>query len=339
MENPAGHPMSFPTMNLDFYPNERGPYNFETGPSAYSAGLTVDGGLLDPDSRWGGIMCALPELDYQYHYLDLWLMDPSQDYPGVTGKLYIDIGQITEDILQDGQWAAEHFTKDDPDTTAWGFVRPLYSYSNFSAGFSYDQDVGLDELSSDEECSFYFKYLDYVQQHCNESFYSATREDVSGDDFHYYLGKDYDELNYKVRERYKNWTGMEANSTRASVSYYISTRSPDSEDLNHNGKLDTINFYSEYEISIDPSNFVAGQNYFLEEHTFNGSNSDLRLENGKTYNSKFYHFIIPLDTAVPVNGIPFSAVRPEFMRIFLTGFNQEINLRIIDLRLSEKLPD
>jgi cell surface protein SprA len=44
-------------FDLAYYPNERGPYNYEVeGQSGISAGMDANGFLNDPASRWGGIM-------------------------------------------------------------------------------------------------------------------------------------------------------------------------------------------------------------------------------------------------------------------------------------------
>ena len=44
-------------FNLAFYPNERGPYNYDVdGSEGLSRGVNEDGTLRDPNTRWGGIM-------------------------------------------------------------------------------------------------------------------------------------------------------------------------------------------------------------------------------------------------------------------------------------------
>ena len=52
----SGIPTNITVLNLAYYPDEKGPYNYDTYPSAYSAGINSDGRLNDPQSRWGGIM-------------------------------------------------------------------------------------------------------------------------------------------------------------------------------------------------------------------------------------------------------------------------------------------
>ena len=52
-------------LNLAYYPAERGPYNFDVAPTQFSAGLTADGFLSQPRSRWGGIMREMDYTDFE----------------------------------------------------------------------------------------------------------------------------------------------------------------------------------------------------------------------------------------------------------------------------------
>ena len=64
-ESPSGIPTNIAVLNLALYPDERGPYNYETGPTAYSAGLNEQGLLNEPESRWGGIMREILTSDFE----------------------------------------------------------------------------------------------------------------------------------------------------------------------------------------------------------------------------------------------------------------------------------
>ena len=53
-------PLNLPVFDLSYYPEERGPYNFDVGGQiGISSGLNPDGSLVDPGSRWAGIMRPL----------------------------------------------------------------------------------------------------------------------------------------------------------------------------------------------------------------------------------------------------------------------------------------
>ena len=50
---PHGQPLRLRTFDLAFYPEERGPYNFDVeGIPGTSSGINSDGELIDPESRW-----------------------------------------------------------------------------------------------------------------------------------------------------------------------------------------------------------------------------------------------------------------------------------------------
>ncbi|MCF0211760.1 MAG: cell surface protein SprA, partial [Bacteroidales bacterium] len=69
-------------FNVAFYPSERGPYNYDAAPGAYSAGVLPDGTLANPTSRWGGIMRAMDYTDFEsqnIETIEFWLMDPFMD--------------------------------------------------------------------------------------------------------------------------------------------------------------------------------------------------------------------------------------------------------------------
>ena len=98
-EEPIGTSEYLQTLNLNFFPKERGPYN-------YTLDIDSKGDLLRPKSRWGGIMRSLPVTDFEtanYDYIEFWVMDPFVDKSKPEGgDLYMNLGSISEDILRDG---------------------------------------------------------------------------------------------------------------------------------------------------------------------------------------------------------------------------------------------
>src|SRR5665647_489442 len=93
-ESPSGIPTNIAVLNLAFYPDERGPYNYDTNPGPYSGGLNSDGKLNNPQSRWGGIMREVLTSDFEtanIQYIKFWLMDPFAEDPAHQGgDLYIN---------------------------------------------------------------------------------------------------------------------------------------------------------------------------------------------------------------------------------------------------------
>ena len=114
-ETPAGQPTNIPTLDLSYFPAERGSNNYDAVPSAFSSGINRNGTLKSPETRWGGIMRKIETSDFEaanVEYIEFWLMDPfamdSVGSPNPGGDLYFNLGNISEDILRDGRKSFEH---------------------------------------------------------------------------------------------------------------------------------------------------------------------------------------------------------------------------------------
>ena len=81
-ENPNGIPTRISVLNLAYYPDERGPYNYD-----YER-IDQNGKLLDPNQRWGGIMREIYSSDFEQanvEFIEFWLMDPFAEMPDHSG--------------------------------------------------------------------------------------------------------------------------------------------------------------------------------------------------------------------------------------------------------------
>ncbi|MBK7175190.1 MAG: cell surface protein SprA [Bacteroidales bacterium] len=333
-ESPNGIPLNIPSLSIDYYPSERGRWNYDTEPTIYSSGINTNGELNTPGNRWGGIMRKLEKMDYPVNYIDFWLMDPFTTTPDADGLLVFDIGQISEDILADRLLSAEYTEAGAATETVWGKVLPLSDLNSFNNIDPAAQDIGLDGLKTEDEKTYFNSYLQKIEQKCQSEFYHSILSDPTGDNYHHYLGADYDALNYNVRDRYKYYCGEEQNSSN-SDDLQISTRQPNSEDLNHNGRLDTLNSYFEYKVEINHGEFQAGQNFIVE--SYRDPLGTIKKENGANAMTIFYHFRIPLKEYTAQYGSPAFSANPQFIRIYVTGFQQPVNLRIFNLCLTEDI--
>ncbi|MFO7617334.1 MAG: cell surface protein SprA, partial [Bacteroidales bacterium] len=335
-------------LNLAFYPRERGPYNYDTRESSYSAGLNRDGTLRAPDTRWGGVMSSLYTNDFEaanVEYLEFWVMDPyvedekrnirRDDYEPV---LMFNLGNISEDILKDGRKSFENGLNGREnlnyvDTTAWGRVPVAQSFVN---AFDNDiqarqsQDIGLDGLNNDDERSFFSHYLDSLMGILDPTaaLYEEMLNDPSGDDYHYYRGGDYDALRLGILDRYKKFNGLEGNSPTAEQSRESyptqSTNLPDVEDINMDNTLNESESYFQYKVSMRPEDFQVGRNFITDAMV--GKNID-----GDPVT--WYQFKIPIYEPDKVVGSiqDFKSIR--FIRMFLRGFSDEVILRFATLEL------
>lgn len=338
-------------LNLAYYPEERGPYNYDAAPSAFSAGVNADGLLAQPKTRWGGIMRELDYTDFEtqnIETLEFWLMDPfinNSDHSG--GNLFINLGEISEDMLRDGRKSFENGLPTGPevtgvDTTIWGRVpntQPIVNaFDNDEASRKY-QDIGYDGLSSThgstDEQSFFTEYINQIAllHGTSSRAYQLAMGDPSSDDYHYYRGSDYDEQGLDIIQRYKYFcnpegnSGVDADNTEAyptKASIY-----PDGEDINKDNTLSEGENYYQYLVRLEPSKMVVGENHIVDIQ----ETENILLPNGTTTSCKWYQFRIPIreyDQLIgKLNG--FQSIR--FMRLFLDDFEQPVILRFATLEL------
>lgn len=356
-DNPNDLPASIQVLNLAFFPDEKGPYNYEysNAGTAYSSGINPDETLKEPESRWGGIMRDITTTDFEeanVEYIEFWLMDPFVYNPDSenTGKLYFNLGNISEDILKDSRKSFENGLPtsenvDIVDTTSWGRVPLTQSlvdaFDNDPETREY-QDVGLDGLSNTDELTFFnrpeFTYLDSLQENMDPEVFQLKygqdpeEADVSHDDYHYYRGSDYDQQRLTIIERYKKYNGLEGNSPtdEQSPEPYPTTgqATPDVEDINNDNTLDENENYYQYKVELDPRRMQVGENYITDKVT-----RQVKLENGETSEVSWYQFKIPIrEPDQKVGAIrDFKSIR--FMRMFLRGFQDSVILRFAKMNL------
>lgn len=345
----AGQVTHIYELNLAFYPEEKGPYNYDVAGSAYSSGMDADGRLLNPRSRWGGIMRALDYTDFEtqnIETIEFWLMDPFIEDPNHHGgKLYINLGDISEDILRDGRKGFENGLTSDGtniDTTIWGVVpttQPIVNaFDNDETTRRY-QDVGYDGLSSthgmDDEQRFFSDYLAEIAAVYGTSSlaYQQAAADPSNDDYRFFRSSYYDDNNVKINDRYKYYNNAEGNSpvdadNTESYSTAASTL-PNVEDINRDNTLSEAENYYQYIVELDPSHMNIGENYIVDIQEA----QNIQLANGENTTCKWYQFRIPIREPQQrignING--FQSIR--FMRMFLNDFDQPIILRFATLEL------
>ncbi|MDE6654753.1 MAG: cell surface protein SprA, partial [Muribaculaceae bacterium] len=344
-----GESSTVQTLNLSFYPTERGPYNLDAD------NIDSQGNLLAPEKRWGGIMRKMDNTNFEQsniEYVQFWMMNPFLDpenpnYDG--GDLYFNFGELSEDILKDGLKSYENGIPYDGNNeylteTVWGRVSKqnslTYSFDNAS-GSRLVQDVGLDGLPNEMEFAFpsYQDYLEKlrtrlspetVQRMLDDEF--SPFNDPAGDNYHFYRGYDYDDERLGILQRYKRYNGVEGNSLSpdeaADALYQSARNTPDVEDINQDNTLNEYERYFQYHVSIRPEDLVVGRNFITDKQT-----SFVLLRNGEMGEVEWYQFKIPLTDYEKIVGniSDFSTIR--FARMFMTGFKQVTHLRFATLEL------
>ncbi|MEI6679821.1 MAG: cell surface protein SprA [Mariniphaga sp.] len=346
-ETPAGQPTNIPTLDLSYFPADRGSNNYDAAPSAFSSGVNRNGTLKSPETRWGGIMRKIETSDFEaanVEYIEFWLMDPfamdSVGSPNPGGDLYFNLGNVSEDILRDGRKSFEHGLPGDgnytnTDQTNWGRVsrqQSLVKAFDNSPQARINQDIGLDGLSSADEKSFFSKYLTNLTTLVADTALTKATKDPSSDDYHYFRGTDYDSEKKDVLERYKYFARTEGNSPtsgQSPESYPTAATSiPDVEDINDDNTLNENEAYYQYHIKFDRNNMVLGKNYISDI-----KKAEPTLKSGKKSPITWYQFKIPISSPDKVYGAinDFRSIR--FIRMFLKGWQKPVVMRFATLDL------
>ena len=101
-EFPYGIVPNLATLDLAYYPSERGPYNYDIVPTNVSSCIDANWRLADPETRRGGIMRTIETPNFEetnVEYIEFWLLDPFIYNPASSGcKLYLNLGDISEDL-------------------------------------------------------------------------------------------------------------------------------------------------------------------------------------------------------------------------------------------------
>ncbi|MFM2368366.1 MAG: cell surface protein SprA, partial [Bacteroidota bacterium] len=293
------------TLDLSYYPSDRGPYNNSLNVS------------IDPTSNFGGIMRSLNSTNFEQgnvEYIQFWILDPyvgSGEIPqSNTGKIYFNLGEVSEDVLKDGRKQYENGLGPDQilanPRSIWGDVPAsqslIYAFDT-NANNRTNQDVGLDGLANAKEGEVYNNF--------------ASDSDPAGDDYTYYLN-----TSGNILDRYKMYNGVDGNSAvDINDPNRGSSTVPDVEDINRDNTMNTINAYYEYSIDVKP-NMNVGENYITDIRS-----TQVTLPNGSTTDARWIQFKIPVSQ--PENTIgnisDFRSIR--FMRMFMTGFNDLVTVR------------
>lgn len=315
-----GELLTITPLDLTYYPNERGPYNFDPQ-------LAKTNQMTNPQNNWGGIMRSLASTNFvqaNVEYVEFWMMDPYTGNNGDTtplnnsGTLHLNFGYISEDILQDGKKQYENGLpgadgKGATVNSIWGKVPAatslIYTFDTNPANRT-AQDVGLDGLNDEQEAQRFSAF--------------SHLKDPAADNYQYFLN-----ATGSIITRYKNFNGTQGNaSTDFTDTNRGSQTTPDVEDVDGDNTMNTINAYYEYKLDIKP-NPVIGQNYVVDVRSTN-----VELSNGSITPVKWVQYKVPL-AALPEHAVgaisDLQSVR--FMRMFLTGFTEEVTLRMATLDL------
>lgn len=327
------------TFDLAYYPKEKGPYNYVADP----AKIDANNNLKNPTKAWGGIMRSIDQTDFEtsnVEFIEFWIQDPFVLKPASNGgRMYFQLGNISEDILRDGKRQFENGlpAPSNPNTpvdeTVWGKVprNPIQvtnAFSNDPNDRAF-QDVGLDGMPDTAEQRKFAPYLTQLQGVVSPSVFQKVQTDPSADNFVGYRDAAFD-ANTGILQRYKNINNPQGNSPIANNTDQFTsafTLYPDQEELNRDNTMNESEEYFQYYVDLKP-NMLVGSNYITDKRVVNA-----RLADNTTRTESWYLFRIPIkEYKAKVGNIPdFKSIR--FIRMFLTGFDSTIVTRFGKLEL------
>lgn len=333
------------TFDMSYYPDERGPYNFDppNGIPGVSAGSEWDNDegimkLKEPETRWGGIQRFVNNNDFQalnVEYIEFWMLNPFIDVGdnnpvnGETGEFHFNLGNVSEDILKDNVQFYENGLTFDPDNplpiieTTWGNV-PLQQPRtiNFDISNAAGQDLGLDGLTDAQEND---RYLDYVNQVLAAYPNALIKLDPSGDNFVAFSNDSlYNVQTQSILDRLRLFNNSQGNAPSPNPDQFQRGRyTPDIEDLNQNRSLD------------------QGENYYDYKITLTNNNGEIDMEDAKFIrefvdigqNERWYRFQIPINDYDAIEGSIEGFRSIQFVRMYMTGFQSKKTIRMADLEL------
>ena len=243
------------------------------------------------------------------------------------GNMIFHLGNISEDILPDGRKQFENGLPGSEGTsiktTNWGRTPSsqslLYPFNSIENDRIL-QDVGLDGLSDEEEKIF---------------FPNGPNEDPAGDNYQFFL-----QAQGSIIDRYKNYNGTDGNSPLSFTDQNRgSTTEPDTEDINRDQTMNTIDSYFEYRVPIRKDMNVGNHPFVTDVR----ENINVTLPNGRSITTRWIQFKVPIDKSYyletnfkgyyqNINGIEdLRSIR--FMRMILKDFKAPVIFRFGTLDL------
>lgn len=312
-----------PTLDLAYFPEEKGPYNNQE----------VDIFTRNPDQNWAGITRPINSTNFEQsnvEFIEFWLLDTFTELETQNqdlGSLIFHLGNISEDVLKDGRKQYENGLPGTEGASIqesnWGKTPAaqslLYAFNTIEEDRLL-QDIGIDGLNDEEERLVYS---------------NGPIDDPAGDNYEYFV-----QATGGIVNRYKNYNGTDGNSPIAfSDTNRGSTAEPDTEDINRDQTMNTIDSYFEYRVPIS-KNMTVGNHPFVTDVR---ENVTVDLPNGQQLISRWIQFKVPIDKRYyqgtsfntyfdNINGIEdLRSIR--FMRMVLSDFETPVVFRFGTLDL------
>ncbi len=328
---------------LDIYynPTKRGPYNYNPDLKNKLEN--------EPEDMWGGMTAILPTgqedlTQNNIEFLEFWVQtvlpdgrepdaqDINEDY---AGKIYIDLGIISEDVVpnsvsnsEDG--LAQNISSLEKDAAGRSYIPtiPTPPQGQFSNENRDLEDVGLDGVPNEDgfntettEKVLFASFLADMEEAygLNSPEYQEIESDPSNDDYVYYGESKVDGL--KLHERFHRVRGYyDGNTPVAGGDKRAVTNKPEKEGLITQSNVEIQNAYFQYEINYNPADF---------DNLEIGSDSTFIVDKvgGGTQESTWRLIRIPLNEFTRKVGNINGFQNISYIRLWMSGYKEPFTMR------------
>ena len=333
------------TLDVYYDPGSRGQYN-------YNADLQQ---LLqvEPDRTWGGMTVVIPSGQEDFtqnniEFLEFWVQPvlPGGQLPAASaiedydGRMYIDIGLITEDVVPNSKLNTEdglalnpdNLILDDPSNPRSVLpANPPPPEGQFSNENRELEDVGLDGMPNAngannlEERTIFEDFVEQMRTQWGEgsTAFQQIQDDPSNDDYAFYGESDLDGL--PLHERFHRMLGYADGNTPLDQSERrASTNRPDTEGLVNPSTVNLTNAYFQYEVELNPAD---------ESQLQIGAPGSFIVDRvpGTRQQDRWYLVRIPLEEFERQVGDINDFQNITYMRMWLSGYRQDFTLRFASM--------
>lgn len=333
------------TLDVFFDPTRRGPYN-------YNMNLRT---LLEeePDRTWGGMTAVLPSGQEDFtqnnvEFLEFWVQpllpggrDPGAgDLDDYDGRIYIDIGIISEDVVPNAKLNTEDGLALNPESLIPDRAGNIRSYvpsnpappeGEFSTANRDLEDVGLDGLPATggfnglNERTVFSGFIDEMRNQYGENSpeFQAIFNDPSNDNYVFYgesmvEGLPLHEKFHRMLGYYEGNTPIDQSERRAV------TNRPNTEGLVNPSRVELNNAYFQYELEFNPADtpgLAPGMegNFIIDRVT------------GSRPQDRWYQVRIPLEEFKRRVGDIEDFQNITYVRVWMSGYSQPFTLRFATL--------
>lgn len=336
------------SLDVHYNPNNRGPYNYNNDLKNILEN--------EPDRTWGGMTAVIPPgqedlVQNNIEFLEFWVQailpgdpDPTEIPEDYDGKIYLDLGIISEDVVpnvrlntEDGlSTVLNNLTEDDPEGSPRSYIPPsppvpLGQFSNSNRAL---EDVGLDGApnpgtegaNGKDEGALFADFIESIRTSYGEGseMFQSVEADPSNDDYVYYAQNSIVDL--PLHERFHRMLGYHDGNTPesgAADNKTAITLRPDTEGLVSSSSIQQSNSYYQYEIDFNPAD---RDNLNIDVDGDQGTYIIDKIEGSIPFRT-WYLVRVPLTDFKRKFGEVENFQNISYMRMWMSGYKKPFTLR------------